>query len=88
MRILRLTMGLLIVLVFANAAAADETQQGDSSYLPPASLRATPETAPAYNAQRASAETRRGVKVVHRGHMQHARHGRRFAGQRFLFGIF
>jgi hypothetical protein len=89
MHILKLTMGLLTVLLFANAATAEGTQQGqgDESYLPPASLRAAPQTAPARRTHHASAEPRRFVYAARR-HRGYARRGRRFAGRRSFFGIF
>jgi hypothetical protein len=95
MRMLRLTFGLLIVLAFANASAADEPQQGDTSYLPPVSLRAAPGSSPVQRAQPASIEPRRGainsrrrMSAARRYHEPRARRGRRFAGHRSFFGLF
>jgi hypothetical protein len=91
MRIPRLTLGLLTALVFMNAAAAEETQQGDNSYLPPAALRAAPGTVSARTPQPASIDSRRSVRsinAVRRHHEPRAFRGRRFAGRRLFFGIF
>jgi hypothetical protein len=88
MHTLRLTMGLLIALVFANVAVAEETQQDDKSYLPPASLRAAPGTAPAQYAQRASAEPQRSAHAARSHYAPRTRRARRFAGPPLFFGMF
>ena len=46
MRSLSLKTGLLLAMIPAAAAFAAGEQQDDKSYLPPASLRATPDTKP------------------------------------------
>jgi hypothetical protein len=88
MHILRLTMGLLIALAVTNVAAAQETQQGDKSYLPPSSLRASPGAATAHAPQRTSIGPRRSANAVRRHREPRPHRGRRLAAPRFFFGIF
>jgi hypothetical protein len=88
MHTLRLTMGLLIALVFANVAVAEETRQDDKSYLPPGSLRAAPGTQPAQYGQRASAEPQGSAHAARSRYAARTRRARRFARPRLFFGIF
>ncbi len=92
MRSASLRIGLLLALISGSAALALEPQQDDKSYLPPASLQASPGAAPAQQSQTASIEPRRkSARVMHRRHEPHAYHVPRYpryAGPRFFFRLF
>jgi hypothetical protein len=86
MRLLSFKTGLLLALIPAAAAfAADEQQQGDKSYLPPASYIAAPGTAAAANPTRAAIEPRaRHARLAPRRHEARHRSWRR-SGPVFFF---
>ncbi len=95
MRSFLLRAGLVSALISAGTALAAEPQQDDQSYLPPATLRASPGAAPAAGSQhaaRAPAEPARTyARAMRRRHERQAYREpryRRFAGPRFFFGLF
>lgn len=85
MRSISLKIGLLLVLFPAALAFAAGEQQDGDSYLPPASLRAAPNTAPAASAKQATVEPRRYARPVHRRHEARYHSYRRYAGPVFYF---
>ncbi|MFY9643241.1 MAG: hypothetical protein WCD20_14890 [Rhodomicrobium sp.] len=91
MRSLSLKMGLLLALIPAGASVAAEPQQDDKSYLPPASLRAAPNTQEAEHRRQAAAEPERRHARMHRRHEPRSYRGpafRRYAGPGYFFGMF
>lgn len=95
MRYLLLKMGLLFALISTGTAIAAESQQDEQSYLPPATLRASPGAASAdgarHRARAAPEPARKYVRTARRHHerqvYREARY-RRYAGPRFFFGLF
>jgi hypothetical protein len=71
MRSFSLKLGLLLVLIPAGASLAEEQQQDDKSYLPPASLRASPKAQPAQQTSQLLAEP--GIRKHARIHRHHYR---------------
>lgn len=92
MRYLGLQMGLLFAVTAVGMALAAETQREDQSYLPPATLRASPKAeraAPVEQHRRhaAAGPRRRHAGASHR-HRESRPHYRRYAGPRLFFGLF
>jgi hypothetical protein len=85
MRSLSLKTGLLLAMIPAAAAFAAGEQQEDKSYLPPASLSATPDTKPAVTSAQTAIEPRRHARAQHRRHEARSHSYRRYAGPAFFY---